>query len=131
MDPIIKIESSVKNICKVEFFLNSIFKDYKFSRKVYCRIYLSSLEAVNNAILHGNNNDPNKYVTIKFSDTPNQIIISVIDDGNGFDFQSVADPTMLANIKKESGRGIFIMKQYADKVKYNSKGNQVKLIFNK
>jgi serine/threonine-protein kinase RsbW len=131
MEHTIKIGSVLKQICEVEFFLNKIFKDLKISRKTYCKIYLATTEAVNNAIIHGNSTDSTKQVTINFTNNVSNYEVNVSDEGNGFDFFNVSDPTKPQNLIKESGRGIFIMRQYADKVAYNSSGNSVKLIFNK
>jgi serine/threonine-protein kinase RsbW len=127
----IKIKSLVRNICEVEYFLNTIFKDFQFSRKIYCKIYLATIEAVNNAIIHGNQCDASKTVTITFKIDEDRYIVSIKDEGPGFDFTSVSDPRSSKNIYKETGRGIFIMKQYSDKVKFNKEGTLVKLIFNK
>ena len=131
MEQSIKIESKLNNFCKIDNFINSIFSEYKFSRKLYCKIYLSVNEAVNNAIYHGNSNNEEKLVTIDFfnDDTTFQFLIS--DEGRGFDFASIKDPTEKENIYNESGRGIFIMKKYADQVYFLENGTKVKLIFNK
>lgn len=127
----ISIQSHIHNICKVEYFLNNVFHELKFSRKIYCKLYLATIEAVNNAIIHGNSSDINKNVCITISNFVNKIIVEIKDQGNGFNYKIVSDPTQPSNISRESGRGIFIMKQYADKVKFNDLGNEVKLIFNK
>lgn len=127
----IKIESLVRNICEVEYFLNSLFKDFQLSRKIYCKIYLATIEAVNNAIIHGNQCDSSKIVTVSFKIDEDKYIVSVKDQGPGFDYTNISDPRQANNIYKETGRGIFIMKQYADKVKFNKDGTLVKLIFNK
>ena len=127
----IKIASILQNIYEVENFLNGVFKDLAFSRKVYCKIYLAVTEAVNNAILHGNKKDRSKFVTIIFYNNEDHFIVEVIDEGSGFEFDSIPDPREQINIRKESGRGIFIMKQYADKVKFHKGGSTVQLKFNK
>lgn len=127
----IKIPSSLAHICEVEHFLNYVFKEYGLIRKIYCRMYLALTEAVNNAIIHGNCKDQSKSVTIKFDETFDQYIVSIKDEGEGFNYRKVPDPRNPSNIHKESGRGIFIMKQYADIVIFKQNGSFVKLIFNK
>jgi len=127
----IQIKSLVRNICEVEYFLNTIFRDFQFSRKIYCKIYLATIEAVNNAVIHGNKSDASKNVTVSFKIDVDKYIVSVKDEGPGFDYTNISDPRHANNIYKETGRGIFIMKQYADKVKFNKEGTLVKLIFNK
>ena len=127
----IKIASALQHISEVEHFLNAIFKDLRFSRKIYCRIYLAVTEAVNNAIIHGNDKNRSKFVSISFTDAKNKFIVQVEDEGSGFNYAIVPDPCDPNNIRKESGRGIFIMKQYADKVFFDQNGSTVQLIFNK
>jgi len=94
-------------------------------------MYLSTSEAVNNAILHGNNKDSSKYVNITFEETEDHFMISVSDEGIGFDIHNIPNPTDKINLRKESGRGIYIMKEYADKVRFSKNGAMVHLIFNK
>ena len=131
MELAIKIQSIIKNIGQVEFFFNSLFKEFRFSRKTYCRIYLSCTEAVNNAIIHGNKANSERFVKISFEDKPSFFLVKIEDEGLGFDYNMVPDPRIPANIGKESGRGIFIMKEYADKVIFENNGASVLLIFNK
>lgn len=127
----IKISSCLHNVYNVEQFLNTIFKELAFTRKLYCRIYLAVLESVNNGIIHGNKKDNTKYVNIVFDETEEQYIFNIEDEGSGFSFVNLPDPRDIGNRNKESGRGIFIMKQYADKVNFTKNGACVQLIFNK
>jgi serine/threonine-protein kinase RsbW len=131
MEKSIKIASTVSKFCEIEGFLNSIFTQFNLSRKLYCKIYLSVSEAVNNAIQHGNKNDIKKFVFVKFSENENRYFFIIEDEGLGFDFNNLEDPTLAHNISNESGRGIFFMKKYADEVNFEINGSSVKLIFNK
>ena len=131
MVQVIKIASTLQSVYEVEHFLNAVFKDLGFSRKIYCKIYLAVTEAVNNAIIHGNGKDKSKSVLISFHDYNDYFIVQIEDEGKGFDYAVVPDPRDPKNIRKESGRGIFIMKQYADKVNFENEGSMVQLTFNK
>ena len=75
-------------------------------------------ESVINAIKHGNREDYRKLVTIEFSITPaaapTEFIVRVVDEGEGFEPQEVADPLAPENILKSSGRGIFFMRSFMD-----------------
>ncbi len=75
-------------------------------------------ESVINAIKHGNRLDASKLVTVEFSlvpfDHPTQFIVTVVDQGEGFDPQDVADPLATENLLKSSGRGIFFMRNFMD-----------------
>lgn len=127
----IKIYSNIRNICDVENFLNSLFNEFKFSRKIYCKIYLAVNEAFNNAVIHGNKENSQKIVLINFNENQYFYRFIVSDEGTGFDFSTIQSPVRSENIHKESGRGIFIIKQYADKVSFLKNGSQIEMIFNK
>lgn len=131
MNRCLEIESSFEQLFKVEAFCKCIFKELAFSRKLYCKLYLATIEGVNNAILHGNKEDRNKKVIVKFHGNNEKYIICIQDQGIGFDYTKIPDPTTNKNIREESGRGIFIMKQYADVVTFKDDGRKVKLEFNK
>jgi serine/threonine-protein kinase RsbW len=131
MDRSIDIQSDLRNICEIEYFINGLFRELKFSRKLYCKIFLVINEAVSNAIVHGNKLNKSKLIRIIFENNTDHFLIIVKDEGDGFDYKTIKDPTHIDNIYNESGRGIFIMKQYADKVIYDDMGRIVKLTFNK
>jgi serine/threonine-protein kinase RsbW len=77
-------------------------------------------ESVINAIKHGNREDLRKLVTVEFTfapaKDPNELIVRVVDEGEGFDPEGVADPLAPENILKSSGRGIFFMRSFMDDV---------------
>ena len=77
-------------------------------------------ESVINAIKHGNREDYGKLVTVEFTFTPaaepSELVVRVVDEGEGFDPQEVADPLAPENILKSSGRGIFFMRSFMDDV---------------
>ena len=77
-------------------------------------------ESVINAIKHGNREHPGKTVTIEFAftpiDNPTELVVSVKDQGEGFEAEEVADPLAPENILKSSGRGIFFMRSFMDDV---------------
>jgi serine phosphatase RsbU (regulator of sigma subunit)/anti-sigma regulatory factor (Ser/Thr protein kinase) len=87
------------------------------------KIILTELLA--NAIYHGNKKDHTKKVTVGHMIDKNKAVISVLDEGVGFDPASVADPTLPENLVKDRGRGLFIVKNYVDKLEFNSLGNRV------
>ncbi len=86
-------------------------------------------EAVNNAIQHGNRNDPQKNITVACFLSENKFIITVEDEGQGFDPSTVPDPTDPKNVTKPTGRGIFLMRHTADEVEFAEGGRKVILGF--
>lgn len=73
-------------------------------------------EAVANAVVHGNKADDNKKVTVRTALSREGASVTVEDEGEGFDEGGIPDPLAEANLLKESGRGIFLMKRLCDSV---------------
>ncbi len=125
----VTIDSKVENICAIEKLIDEISDEIKISSDIYGKILIATIEAVNNSIVYGNELDPNKKVFIEiFFEKPNLHIL-IADQGNGFDFTTVPDPTTPENIENVSGRGVFLMKRLADNLIFNDTGTQVELIF--
>ena len=125
----IKIESLSENLRLVERLIEDVCEVYNISEDNYGNILIAVTEAVNNAIAHGNQNNPQKSVQIGFENGDKKLTFSVSDEGKGFDFTSLPDPTDPKNIDKVNGRGVFLMKHLADKVEFNQNGKEVLLTF--
>jgi serine/threonine-protein kinase RsbW len=125
----IRIESIVSNMRIVEKAIDEATTEIGMSQDNYGKILVSTLEAVNNAILHGNKSDPGKIVDVEIAFETNELKIKVTDEGQGFRPEDVPDPTLPENIEELNGRGVYLMSRLADKIKYNKKGNSVVMIF--
>lgn len=86
-------------------------------------------ESVNNAIIHGNNNQKDKNVTLSLLLEKDILKFTVLDEGLGFDYDNLPDPTSPDNIEKPGGRGIFLMKHLCDEVNFKNEGKEVELSF--
>lgn len=95
----------------------------------YAKVLIALTEAVNNAVLHGNKNDITKKIDIKFSKSGSYYIYKVSDEGEGFDYTYLPNPTDPDNITKFNGRGVFIMKNLADDLSFEDGGKTVVLKF--
>ena len=93
------------------------------------RIFLGISEAVNNAIMHGNKMNPDKNVFIKMNLQGNTMLIEVEDEGCGFNDLHLFDPTNRENIKREHGRGIYILSKLADDLSFKDNGRKVFIQF--
>ncbi len=99
--------------------LKAILDTLKLSESDEHNLLVSASEAVNNAITHGNRNDPEKNVTLDIRSTEDsEIIISVEDEGRGFNPDSLPNPLLPENLLKPSGRGIHIIKSLMDGVDF-------------
>ncbi len=126
----LKIISKIENLRKVEKLVDELSAEYKISSDVYGNILIASLEAANNAILHGNQLDENKNVDILFKLENKFLKVTIKDQGKGFDYNNIPDPTSPENIEKINGRGIFLMERLADQIKFFDNGSRVELTFN-
>ena len=124
-----KIESTMSNLRIIENAIDEITGSIGISQDNYGKVMVAALEAVNNAITHGNKADPQKFVDVEIEFDNNEIIITVTDEGSGFKPEKIPDPTLPENIEELSGRGVFLMKKLADSIKFNEKGNSVTMSF--
>ena len=92
-------------------------------------------ESVVNAIKHGNKNDESNRVVVEFTPVPmhdpEELVIRVEDEGEGFDPEALADPLAPENILKSSGRGIFLIRSFMDDVQLQRatpRGMQVRMV---
>ena len=125
----IRIESKLTSIRIVENVIDEVTTRIGINQENYGKILVSTLEAVNNAILHGNNGDPEKYVNIAINFADNRLKITVRDEGTGFSPGELPDPTVPENLEELDGRGVFLMSHLADTIRYSKKGNAVTMTF--
>ena len=126
----LKINSKPEQLRLVERLIDDVCQIYNVQEDAYGNILIAVTEAVNNAIYHGNKNNPDKFVNIGFQNSDRQLIFSVTDEGQGFDHLGLPDPTDPSNLDKPSGRGVFLMKNLADSIQFEQNGKTVKLAFN-
>jgi serine/threonine-protein kinase RsbW len=126
----LELPSAVEGIHIIEKLVETICSTYKLNEDYYGNILVAVTEAVNNAIHHGNKSNPDKKVHVGFETTPQSLLFSVRDEGSGFDFDNLPDPTDPVNLEKPTGRGIFLMKHLADEVSFTDNGRCVSISFN-
>ena len=117
-DNLIIIPSSLIYLAKVDDFVEKGLKKLGLNKDQLADIAISVTEVVNNAIVHGNKNNPQKKVTLRLIADESSIKIEVEDDGEGFDLDSLPCPITEENLLKEVGRGIFILRSLMDKVDF-------------
>jgi serine/threonine-protein kinase RsbW len=130
MEKTLKIVSKIENLRKVEKLVDELSSEYNISADIYGNILIAALEAANNAILHGNKLNENKSVFISVKMEEHKLKIVVEDEGNGFDYKNVPDPTSPENIENVNGRGIFLMEKLSDRIEFTRNGATVELEFN-
>jgi serine/threonine-protein kinase RsbW len=125
----IEIPSLSDNIRMIESFIDNAKEKFHLNEDIYGNIMIAVTEAVNNAIRHGNKGDSSKNVSLGLTLEEGMIKFRVEDEGTGFDFHNLPDPTSPENLEKPGGRGIFLMKHLADEVDFSDRGKVVELSF--
>lgn len=120
-----KIKSKPSEIPKAVNKIISSLEVLGLEEHVIFRLRLALEEAILNAIQHGNNFNPKLEVKVDFWQKRNELIFTVEDEGEGFDYKNLPDPTQEINRLKTSGRGIFLIRNIMDKIEFNEKGNRI------
>ena len=127
----ISIQSTPENLIIVEEFIENTCTNYNVGPDVFGNIMVAVTEAVNNAIYHGNLSLQEKQVQVRsiFEAKQKRLSFVITDEGKGFEYNNLPDPTAPENITMIGGRGVFLIKQLADWVIFNDPGNSVELQF--
>ena len=125
----ISIPSLIENIQIIESFIDNAKEEFEINDDMYGNIMISVTECISNAIVHGNQSDSSKLVHLELQMEPGLLLCSIEDEGNGFDFNQLPDPTDPENLEKTGGRGIFLMKHLSDEVKFEDGGRKTVLSF--
>ena len=123
------VSSKIENLRLIEKFVDDISAEVKLSSELYGNVLIAILEAANNAIVHGNKLNEKKNVILKASSANNYLKITMEDEGPGFDYTNIPDPTSPENIENISGRGVFLMKKLSDSVKFYKNGALAEINF--
>ena len=123
------LTSDPSNITKVEQYVNQIADRFKLDQEKHANLLISLTEAVNNAIIHGNKQDRSKTVSIKLAQTKSGLAVRVSDQGRGFNYDKLPDPTSPERLCECGGRGVFLMNQLCDKMRYINGGSTVEMQF--
>lgn len=99
-----------------------------FSQEQIFQIKLSLEEALANAVVHGNRSEPDKTVEVSLRILDEALELTVLSQGEGFDFRKIDDPTLECNLKKVHGRGIFLIKANMDKIDFFDEGRGLKMV---
>ncbi len=122
------IKSEFKELDKIDGFINEATETFQLGDETVGKLHLILSELATNAIKHGNKFNPEKKAEIVLKKSDNQLILTVEDEGDGFNPDDVPDPMKEENMLKTSGRGIHICKEFAKDITYNDKGNIVTVV---
>jgi serine/threonine-protein kinase RsbW len=114
---------------KIPDFIEEISMEENLRDELKDKVMLTLSEAVTNAIVHGNKEDLGKTVTIDLVINLKSVVVTVQDEGLGFNPEDSPDPMKDENLLATGGRGIFLMKEYADELAFSDDGRLVTMKF--
>lgn len=123
------ISSELNNIPQIEVFIDYLMRVFQIEEKQRGRITLSTIEAVTNAILFGNKHDSQKKVKVIATKTVKTIMITVEDEGIGFDYRQIPDPTVPQRCMQAVKKGLYLMLNLTDKLSFTKHGAKVIMTF--
>lgn len=95
------------------------------------RFGMAVRESVINAVVHGNRYNARKKVGLRIAVQADRLVVTVDDEGEGFELEALPDPVAGENILQQSGRGIFLIRAFVDEFqvrRLSPKGTEVKLV---
>ena len=120
-----KIPSDFERVKEVSNKILQCLNKKQLNESFISDLKLACEEAMINAIKHGNKAEINKTVSVNCDITEDAVVVAVEDEGQGFDYRNLSDPTKDKNLLKIKGRGLFLIRKIMDKVEFNSKGNKI------
>jgi serine/threonine-protein kinase RsbW len=124
-----ELSSQPESLTAIERMIDDVRTKYHVSEDVFGNMLVAITEAVTNAIYHGNKADPKKKIKVTYLLNDHQLSFTIADEGPGFDYYNLPDPTSPENLEKECGRGIFLMKHLTDQLIFSENGRVVELNF--
>lgn len=125
----ISLPSSSDGLLGVEPYVQSVLDDMKVDEAHHGNILVAVSEAAINAVKHGNQEDPSKEFSISYFTDNKELIFQVEDQGKGFDYHNIPDPTAPENLEKETGRGVFLIRNLSDGYEFQKNGSVLRISF--
>lgn len=125
----LQLPSKMESLNALETLIEELADKYNIADDTFANMMTCLNEVFINAIVHGNKLDKDKIVIVNAEVDNKRVIWTVTDEGPGFDYNHLPDPTAPENLENLTGRGVFIIKQLADQCIFNAAGNEVELHF--
>ena len=113
-----KLASTMDSVAEIEAAAEKLAQDAGLDEDEGFRVAMAVREAAVNAVLHGNGYDPNKQVSVSFENTGAALVITIADQGEGLDPETLPDPLAPENLLRGTGRGIFLIRSFLDEVHF-------------
>ena len=127
----ITLPADFQSLVDVENLVEKVCQTVDVQEDAFGNVLIAVTEAVKKAISHGNAQNSSLTIDVAVGDATDSFCFKIKDQGKGFDYNNLPDPTAPENILKENGRGIFLMRNLSDEVTFNESGNEVIIYFSK
>lgn len=127
----LSLNSTYQESEKVPDFVTDIQEKSQLEEDTTGNLMLLLSEAVTNAIVHGNKLDEKKKVEVEVQINSKKIVSTVKDQGDGFDPEAANNPLKEENLLKDSGRGIFLIREISDSIDYLDNGTKIRFSLNR
>ncbi len=125
----LRVASTFENLERLVERMQVLASRHAEDEETAYRVVLATSEAVTNAMEHGNAFDDAKMTVLEFAAYTNRMEVTVIDEGSGFERREVDNPLNEERMLLPHGRGLYIIEELADEVRYDDEGRQVRMIF--
>ena len=125
------LESALESVDRAEETALRFAGEAGFSEEDQQKVGMAVRESVINAVLHGNHYDPGKKAGLRLEVDQGRLVITITDQGDGFELDQVADPLAQENLLSQSGRGIFLIRAFMDELhirRLQPQGMEVRMI---
>ena len=127
----VTLESTLDSVDRAEEMAVDFARSAGFDEDDQNKIGMAVRESMVNAVGHGNRYDPGKKAGLRLELEERKMVVTVTDQGAGFDLSSVPDPVAEENLLKASGRGIFLIRAFMDEVHVRRRsptGSEVQMV---
>lgn len=124
------VPADITNLDKVEKCINSILDYEEVDERLFGNVLIAVTEGFTNAVVHGSQNDNSKEVKIAYTSSNKDLAFSIKDQGSGFNYKDIPDPTKPENLEKPNGRGVFLISSLSDELKFEQNGSLLEMKFN-
>ena len=112
------LSSTMESVAEVESAADKLAEEAGLDEDERFHVAMAVREAAVNAVLHGNDYDPAKTITVSLENTGSSLVFSIADQGKGLDPDTLPDPLAPENLLRGTGRGIFLIKSFMDEVHF-------------
>jgi serine/threonine-protein kinase RsbW len=114
----VQLKSTMESVAEVEAAAQKLAIEAGLDEDACFHVAMATREAAVNAVLHGNEYDPAKTISASFENTGKALVITIADQGNGLDPETLPDPLAPENLMRGTGRGIFLLRSFMDEVHF-------------